>query len=369
MKIVYVIDKFAIGGAQKNLVETVLALPDRIAPVAVALLDGGPYEKRLLAAGIRVVNLRAAAARPGLRTLTAVAKFAALLRRERPEIVHSSMFFANMVAALTVPVMTSARLAVASRQAAYVREGTHRLVRSYINARAAVILVNSRAGMEFIRAQERCDVRKIRVVENGLAPDEFARRALTPEDAARALGLKRFSFRIAALANLTRVKGHDVLLCAFAEFVKTVPTAGLCLIGDGPEKARLCRAVERLGVSENVIFAGRIEDGWRYLGAFDVSALTSYTEGFPNALVESMYAGAVPVASRTGGIPEIVKDTETGFLFPVGDTSALLAILRRLDSDRQLLRTVAANALAEARRRFDIGTQNEKLLAIYSAIS
>jgi glycosyltransferase involved in cell wall biosynthesis len=130
-----------------------------------------------------------------------------------------------------------------------------------------------------------------------------------------------------------------------------VADARLLLLGDGPLRRPLEDLAGRLGLGDCAHFAGYRPDAAPYLRAMDVFALSSRSEGMPQALLEAAIVGVPAVAAAVGGIPEVVDDGRTGLLFPPGDEAALTGGLHRLLTDRPaaLRLSTAAREVVEAR--------------------
>jgi glycogen(starch) synthase len=154
--------------------------------------------------------------------------------------------------------------------------------------------------------------------------------------------------RIVFVGRLVRPKGVDVLVDA-ASRLRT-PGARILLVGDGPERARLERQAQRLGVGDRVHVTGflphdRIPD---LLATADLLVLPSVYEELGTVLVEALHAGVPTVASRTGGIPEVVEHGVTGLLAPPGDAAALGRAIDIVLSDPGLAAAMGANARRRA---------------------
>ena len=124
---------------------------------------------------------------------------------------------------------------------------------------------------------------------------------------------------------------------------------GVAIAGDGPEEASLRRQVEALGLSGHVTFMGLRADGQQIIGALDVMVLPSFSEGMPNVLLEAFAYGTPVVATRVGGVPDMVSDGRSGWLVSAGDAVQLAAALIEALENR-----------VEAQRR---AAQARKLLA------
>lgn len=137
---------------------------------------------------------------------------------------------------------------------------------------------------------------------------------------------------VGTVARLSREKGIDILLKAFAELRKAVPQAHLLIVGDGSQRADLQTLARRLGIGEAITWTGQLswEDAMGCLGLMDVVTVPSRYEGFGLTAVEAMACGKPVVASRVGGLEEVIDDGVTGCLATAEDVLAFTAALTDL---------------------------------------
>lgn len=162
-------------------------------------------------------------------------------------------------------------------------------------------------------------------------------------------------------SNFRPLKRVDDVIRIFAEVHRAVPTSELVLIGDGPERSRIERLVHELGLSAHVRCLGKQLHFLEVLQQAEVFLLPSEIESFGLAALEAMSCGVPVVASRTGGVPEVVTDGEDGFLAPVGDIAAMATAVTRLMQDDALHARMSRAARATAETRF----QREPMVTRY----
>ena len=220
-----------------------------------------------------------------------------------------------------------------------------RLSRRIWGSMDAIIAVSEDLAREL--EEKGVDRSKIRVVYNGVG-EEF--RPLTKEASRQKLELPRTPFIVLFLGLLAPVKGVEVLLQAVEMLAD--PDLLCVLVGDGPLRAALQQQACAKGLAGRVRFAGQRprEEIIDWLNAADLLALPSYAEGRPNVVLEAMACGRPVVASRVGGVPELVSDGVTGRLVAAGDSAELTAAIRDLmsDSDRLLAMGRAAGERVES---------------------
>jgi N-acetyl-alpha-D-glucosaminyl L-malate synthase BshA len=189
--------------------------------------------------------------------------------------------------------------------------------------------------------------RDIRVIRNFVDPEDYADLSACWRGSLAANG----EVIVAHVSNFRPVKRADVVVRVFAAACRDMP-ARLALIGDGPDLHKVRVEAERLGVSDKLVFLGQQERIGELLAAADVFFLPSLQESFGLAALEAMAAGVPVVATRVGGLPELVGDGDGGFLYEVDDFDGMAQGLRALLTDRDLRACVSARARRRALSRF-----------------
>lgn len=184
------------------------------------------------------------------------------------------------------------------------------------------------------------DPKKLKVFRNGvdLACFHPVNRAKTQKK----LGWTG-QFTLISVGNLVENKGHHIALNALCQ----LPNYYLAIIGTGPEENELRRQASSLGLSDRVEFVGHVPQNElkNYYGAADILLLASSREGWPNVLLEAMACGTPVIASRVGGIPEVIKTQEVGLLVDERSADSFAAAVSHLGStlpDREFVRNYAA---------------------------
>jgi N-acetyl-alpha-D-glucosaminyl L-malate synthase BshA len=172
---------------------------------------------------------------------------------------------------------------------------------------------------------------------------------------------------LAHSSNFRPVKRVDDVVRIFAAVQQKIPCE-LALIGDGPERSRVERLVHDLGLAARVRFYGKQLRFVEVLQAADVFLLPSEVESFGLAALEALACGVPVVATRQGGVPEVVGDGECGFLAPVGDVEGMAAATLRLLGDEALHRRMAAAARATAEAHFPLRPIIDRWEACYRRV-
>jgi len=209
---------------------------------------------------------------------------------------------------------------------------------------AHAVVANSRAAAQQLQ-NEGLATDRIHVVANGIDAARFAPRTaarpvttvltvanLRKEKAHEVLlgAAARPATTVLTVANLRKEKAHEVLLGAAARLAPRHPQLKFLIAGDGPRYAELRALAQRLDVEHQVRFLGHTEDVPSLLAQADLFVLPSRSEAFPNGAIEAMAAGLPVIASRVGGLVDLIEDGRTGVLVPPDDPSALAAAIESM---------------------------------------
>ncbi len=210
---------------------------------------------------------------------------------------------------------------------------------------------------------------QVEVVHNPTPQPAYGKIAATRLRALRAqYGIGDDEPVIGIASRLYRVKGHHVLLTAFRRVVDARPDARLLVVGDGPERSNLAAQARALGIEARVCFAGFQEDVPAHLQLCRVTAIPSvHPEPFGLVAVESLAAGVPVVASRIGGLPEIVTDGIAGLLVDPDNPEQLAQALVRILTDTSLAAELASRCVGES-ERFSMQHHVRRMEAIFRAV-
>lgn len=225
------------------------------------------------------------------------------------------------------------------------------------------IIAISEATREALSRHEFIPKARIKVIYNGIHPlerDEEQVSKIRSE-----LGISEKAPVLGTVSRLDKVKNQRMMIDAFAELLKTHPTAVLLMIGDGPERSALERRVAALNISESVRFTGFINRPAQYLGLMNIFLLSSFTEGTSMTLLEAMSLGIPAVATHVGGNPEIVIDGQTGFLTENNNKEAFLSAMLKLLENPGLWQSCSRLSRERFNKYYSINHMASQYTAIY----
>jgi glycosyltransferase involved in cell wall biosynthesis len=174
---------------------------------------------------------------------------------------------------------------------------------------------------------------------------------------------------VLAVGRFSKEKAHIDLIEAFAQLRKQNPNlkVRLVIVGEGPERENLQNAATRLGITDNVVFAGQQSDVGPFFAMADVMALPSHGEGSPNVLLEAIAAGLPLVSTTVGGIPEMVTHGESAMLLEPRDIASMARFLGQVLNDETLASKLASKGLKVA-ERYTPEVRLNALLEIYRGL-
>ena len=202
---------------------------------------------------------------------------------------------------------------------------------------------------------------RVQRIANGIDVARFAgapKRGALPGFAPR-----KGELVVGTIAGLRRVKNIPRLVEAFATLP---PSARLAIVGDGPERPAIAAAASRLGVSDRVHVAGFVANPARFVGLFDIFALSSDSEQAPISVIEAMATGRPVVAPAVGDIANMLSAENRPFIVAPGDAAALGQALRTLASDPALCKSVGEANRARAAAAFDERAMITAYAALYA---
>jgi glycosyltransferase involved in cell wall biosynthesis len=335
---------------------------DRVEPWVCSTRHGNDPGVRMLSdAGVPHMNL----GRSSKWQVHRLARLAALIRRQRFDVVHAHKFGSNLWgtiigSACRVPVVIAHE-----HNWSYADDPLRVWIdREIIGRLASRFITVSVASAERMVTVERVPTEKVSVMPTAYIPHSRS----FGTDIRAELGLRGDVPLVGAVGGLRPEKAFDLLLDAHGCLLSRVKDAHLVIAGDGPHRAELERRIEQLGLGGRAHLLGHRSDIDAILRSVDVGVLSSDWEGMPLFVFECMAATVPLVATAVGGLPEIVTDGQTGLLVPPRDANALAAATESVLTDRQLGRRLA-NAAATRLEQYTIRAVAERFADLYEDLA
>ena len=280
-----------------------------------------------------------------LQDLIAIFRLARLMRTFRPQILHTHTAKAGAVGRLAALVAGNARppIVVHTFHGHVLRgyfgplKGTaFRLLERWLGRMTTRLIAVSPQVRDDLVSLGVAPAERFAVVRLGIDLDERTEANEGREEVRRRLGLTADTFVVGWVGRMTGVKRMDDVLESFRALRERGVDAVLCLIGDGPDRVHVEELAQSLGVARHCLFLGYQHDVAPYYRAMDAFLLPSANEGTPVVVMEALAAGVPVVATRVGGVADVVDEGADGLLAEPGDTGALAEALAVLAADPQL---------------------------------
>jgi glycosyltransferase involved in cell wall biosynthesis len=383
VRILYIDHTSELGGAERSLLDLLGRLDrERIEPILVTS-PAGPLVERARALGIEVVLLdldetaltlsREEWSTNRLSFLwkargfsREVWRLAGLIRARDIDVVHTNTLKAHVLGSLVAwlsrrPIVWHMRDLPSKRG-----DARNLLDRLFKIVKPGIIAISQAVADDLSPPF----AARTRVVYNGIDLDAFDARKLAVSD----LPPAEAGTLIGTISHLIPWKGQDVFLYAAAQLLRRHPEARFLIVGDPifqfrQERERLEGIARYLGISDRVVFAGHREDVPAVLASLDIFALPSLYEPFGRVLIEAMAASRPIVASRAGGVPEIVLDGQTGILVTPGDPQALADALAMMIEQPQTAQRLAVAARIRVCEAFSLDATLAGVMAAYEAFN
>jgi glycosyltransferase involved in cell wall biosynthesis len=375
-RLLWLLDSLGVGGAEA----LVVPFARHLDPSEYTLFVGCLWkiEGEMVVSGLRELGVPVTefAAR-SLRDRTTYRRVRAFLQEERIDLVHAHLTFSATWSALLsrqtgIPSVATLHVApTATRQ--FRNTLRHRLatdardwvMRKTLNRWSSRVITVSEALRQTYLKKGDLEPKKVTVVHNGIELERFRRdRAATRARLEREFAIAPRVPILVTVSVLRPAKGIEYLLDA----AQRVPNAVFLILGDGNKREEWQALAAQQEIGERVRWAGYRTDVDSILAGCDALVHPSLDDAFPTVLLEAMAGGLPVVATRVGGIPEIVTDGETGFLVAPGDTASLADGIDRLLADRERMRRMGERATEIAVTRFSTAAWVSRLTAVYDEV-
>jgi glycosyltransferase involved in cell wall biosynthesis len=327
MRIFMLSTSMGMGGADQQILILARAMRARGHQVRiVALAPLGPMGLEARSEGIPIESLEL---RRSVGDIPRIFGLARMVRAWKPDVLHSHMVHANLLARALRPIARVPAL-VSTIHSIYeggrLRMAASRLTSGLVD-RFTII---SRLAAERYVSIGAVPARRLQVVPNAVDTDRFRKLPQARASIRKELGLGE-EFLWIAVGRFEEAKDYPTMIAGFARLAATRPGSRLLLVGKGSLRGDVEQGVQANGLQDQVRFLGVRRDVPELMSAADGYLLSSAWEGMPVVLLEAAAAELPVVATRVGGVAEVVEDGTTGVLVPPGDPAALAAAMERIE--------------------------------------
>lgn len=319
--------------------------------------------------GVTVHEYRLSGSVNPIKDLFSLYRLVRILRIEKIHIVHCHGFKAGLVGRVAARLLGLPSLYTVHNFILYKGHPLFKKVIAYVerflSSGSCEIIAVSRALKENMMEKTSIPHEKIHVIYNGIRMHGKGDGALVRAQ----FGLESSNILVGTTARLIPSKGLDTLMQAAVQICRQHKEIRFMIVGSGPEEDRLKKAASSLGISDRVIFAGYRENIWDFYDAFDLFVLPTLSEGLGLSVLEAMAAGKPVITSATGGILEIVRHRENGWLVAPGDKKAIIDAVVHLAANAQEAYAYGRQGQEDIKDTFDMNKMVSETVAMLLFLS
>ncbi len=368
-KILHIITKATWGGPQVYVYDLLQEAKNRGFRTGLIYGTPGELSERSVAFDIPLIQIptpeRNVNIFGDIKTLFALRK---ILKKERPDIVHIHSSKAGLIGSLAARFARIPKIIFTAHGWPHneSRPEWQKIVFRFLEWLTILFSTSTIAVSETTQSQASDFLlsKKVFTIKNGL--DIFSMYGKENARVALHLPFPPHTFVFGTIAELHKNKGLDILIRAFAQIHKQYPHTKLCIIGEGEERASLEKVILQEKLTQDIVLLGHVQNAKEYLKAFTVFVLPSRTEALGYVLLEAGIAKIPCVASRIGGIPEIIEHEKTGLLVSKEDVRELALALSFTLNHKDILDTYAEALYKKVTSEYSKQGMFEKIFTLYS---
>jgi glycosyltransferase involved in cell wall biosynthesis len=364
INVLHIIHSLTWGGAENQVVTLAPTLNSkRYRNHVCCLRSEGVQAYSLRAKGIQVVSLNM---RLRYWPIT-VCKLYCLIKQMKPQIIHAHMYDAGIWATL-VGKLAGVPVILTTEPGMTLKKRRHLLPIHLVNHFNDKMIATSEEIRQCYIQNRVISPEKVITIPSAVDVERFS--GLNYRNELRTqLGVNTSSLLVGTVARLVQAKRLDRLLEAARMVCNAVPQAQFMIIGDGPMREKLEGQAMRLDLAPKYVrFLGNRQDVTDFLSALDIFALSSETEGIPVALLEAMAASKPVVATRVGGIPQVIQDRHNGLLVSPNDPAGLSKAILTLMEDSTLRESVGREGHRTVTACFSVDVVSQQIVALYDSL-
>lgn len=322
----------------------------------------GPLLKDILSAGIPVTEVTITRALYTPQSLRQIFRLAHFIKRNNFSIVQTFGIYSNIPGILAAKLARVPIIIGGKREMNEIWPRKKVAVEMMLLKTCDKVIVNAERVKNYLTQNEGIEEKQVEVIYNGIDWQKYD--GIRIKDYASKLNT------VGMVANYRPPKDHSTFLKAAAQVLEKTTNVRFVLVGSGATETEMKDLASTLEIQKNVQFCGakfgnELLDIFR---RFTITVLASWTEGFPNVLLESMALGVPVIANPSGGVPELIDDNRTGYLFPPMRHDILAEKIVYLIDNKNVATSVAGHAFNRVKKRFSFDTMVKQHEILYESL-
>lgn len=348
-------------GGQRQSLFLVKELSRRGYPVFFVVQPGSPLYNKASEAVVPTLPLK-------IRNefdIVSIIRLAIAMSRKKCLLVHFHDAHSAAVGSAAAS-LAKVPLRIISRRVDFPLKKNYLSRRKYIRNIDAVVAISE--GVKKVLVEGGLPPQRVEIIPSGIDFSPF-KEASSSDYLRRQFSFASDDYLVGMVAHLANHKGHKYLIRATKVLKEQTPKIKIIIVGEGPLRMELNREARDSKVDDIVFFLGFREDVPRILSSLDLFVLSSYLEGLGSSILDAMACRLPVVATRAGGIPEIVIHGETGLLVPPRSPSALAKAILKLYSDRELASRLGEKGYEIVHQKFSAESMADRMIRLYEKLA
>ncbi|MCK4496142.1 MAG: glycosyltransferase [Candidatus Aminicenantes bacterium] len=297
--------------------------------------------------------------------IPAILRLSKAMRRKKCPLVHFHDAHSTAVGAVAAS-LAKVPLRLISRRVDFPLNKNYFSRFKYTKNVDAIIPVSE--GVKKVLVEGGIDPEIIKVIPDGIDYTVFE-EASSSNYLRHELSFSPDDYLVGIVAHLADHKGHKYLVKAARILKERAPKIKIIIVGEGPLMMELSKQVKEIQVEDIIFFLGFREDVPQILASLDLFVLSSYLEGLGSSLLDAMASKLPIVATKVGGVPELVINNKTGLLVPPRNPSALAKAILKLYNDRALASYFGQRGYELVHQKFSAEAMADKIIALYEKLA
>tara|TARA_Y100001956_G_scaffold82936_1_gene107017 strand:- start:10143 stop:11246 length:1104 start_codon:yes stop_codon:yes gene_type:complete len=362
MKVMHVTYDMRIGGTEMVIKNIIEGNSDSNIEMSIFCIEAplGPWGEELRAKGIPVFTRER---KPGF-DFSLIRAIRQHIKTHKIDVIHCHQYTPWVYGAFA-SILFKAKVVFTEHGRFYPDSSSwkRRVVNPLLTLMTNHITSISEATKQALVTFENLPISRIRVIYNGIKSLNVEKNAIA--DIKHELNLESASVIFGTVARLDPIKNQIMMINAFSEVLKTLPSAKLLIVGDGEMWKNLHGLVESLGISNAVIFTGYIAKPANYIGAIDIFLLSSFSEGTSMTLLEAMSLGKPCVVTDVGGNSEVIVHDSTGYVVENDNEQDFASAMLSLATQNHVYEKFSTESVERWVKQFSCDVMNKQMLRVY----
>jgi glycosyltransferase involved in cell wall biosynthesis len=358
IKIAFFVGSFRCGGTERYLVQLLEHIDrNRYIPIVMCFEKSGPFLAEVENLGIKVYVFPVKKSFLSISGTKSLIKAILFLMKQRIMLLHTLADWTHFFGVTAGTIARVPKIIVSQRNMGHWMVNKKLILATLIIYKylANGIIVNSHEIKSLLIEKFKIKKRQIQVIHNGIALNSFCINSEI-----KLLDKRNEKTIIGFIGRLHKIKGFELLIDAAKKVIREHSRAVFLIVGDGPNEYEYKRKILKYGLENNFYFVGFQKDVISYILKMDFVVLSSQSEGFPNIILEAYACQKPVIATRVGGVPEIVIDGETGIIIRSGDVKGLTLAIRKLINDPSLKRRLGLAGRKRVEKYFKVEQMVDK---------